>query len=404
MLAKCSNIPIANTEHILNTIRLIFISLLLVIAASTAAALSDDWRESGNDNCRAEDRYNKPMTFCYASTGGNAAGGEWISAEGEITQDTPDEFLKWLDETDISFRIRVYFNSPGGDLLAGLRLGAIIHKQAFNTGIAATVPVPDMEDYFMQLEELKSGQCYSACAYAFLGGVERSFFDGDLYGVRQFYDPPLPSDIENPDMPVATYRDLESALRMIGRVVRYVDKMGASPQLVALAAATSPVEGSGIRLLTVAEAKELDVINTKSDEPFRLTLVDGILTAQSTGYYLNRPIPRRVQCLGDTMAVFVSLPAGATVENWNGASLEIDLGGFTRFGTFQIMGPTEYENQSYTTYMLQIPVNEDEWPDIQRVGFLGSWPFNHAGESVSNGFVMGFGDTGIMSMIGQNCG
>lgn len=392
-----------NSERILNSTRLFFILLFLVFSVSTAAARSDEWWESNNEICRAENRYNQPMTFCYAASGGNAAGSEWISAEGEITQDTPDEFLKWLDGAGFDFRARVIFNSPGGNLLGGLRLGGIIRKRFFNTGIGATVPVPGMEDSFQRLEELNSGQCYSACAYTFLGGFERSYYVGASYGVHQFYDPRLLDIIENPEAPIATFGDLAETQFLTGLLVSYVDKMGASPRLVALAAATSPVVGSGIRLLTETEAKALEVINTKFDEPFGLTEIDGVLTARSIGYYLNRPIIRQVLCIESTMAVFVSMPSGANVDRWNGANFEINLGSFSRVGTFQILGPEIYENEPYTIYMLRIPVGDGEWSNIQRVGFADSWPFSHANESVSNGFEMGFENSNLLSLIGRNC-
>ncbi len=255
----------------------------------------------------------------------------------------------------------------------------------------------------MELEELNSGQCYSACAYAFLGGFERSFYNADSYGIHQFYDPRLLDIIENPEVPVATYEDLAETQRLTGIVVGYVDKMGASPRVAALAAATSPIAGSGIRLLSVGEAKELRVINTRSDEPFGLTQFQGVLTAQSTGYYLNRPIIRRVQCRDNSMSVSVSMPSGANVDRWNGASFEFDLGNFTRVGTFQVLGSVSYENEPHTVYMLRIPINEGEWSNIRSISFVESWPFSHANESVSNGFMMGFQDPQTLGLIGRNC-
>jgi hypothetical protein len=62
----------------------------------------------------------------------------------------------------------VWFHSPGGDAQAGLRLGQLIRDH----GLLTRVPT--------------GATCFSACSYAFLGGVLRAVDDGACYGVHMF--------------------------------------------------------------------------------------------------------------------------------------------------------------------------------------------------------------------------
>jgi uncharacterized protein YecT (DUF1311 family) len=53
-------------------------------------------------------------------------------------------------------RLRIELNSPGGNLVGGIRLGAFIRDSGFDTAVIA------------------GAECHSACTIAFLGGVSRS--------------------------------------------------------------------------------------------------------------------------------------------------------------------------------------------------------------------------------------
>lgn len=69
--------------------------------------------------------FNNPMTFNTAGTGGNCNGCEWIAAEGNITVDTPEQFANFISEKlgGTETKYEVAFNSPGGNLLAGVSIG-----------------------------------------------------------------------------------------------------------------------------------------------------------------------------------------------------------------------------------------------------------------------------------------
>jgi hypothetical protein len=61
-------------------------------------------------------------------------------ADWEITAATPDEFATFLKAKDVKIgaRYEVYLNSPGGSLLAGIKLGEIIRKYGLGTRVAST--------------------------------------------------------------------------------------------------------------------------------------------------------------------------------------------------------------------------------------------------------------------------
>src|SRR5688572_12794004 len=71
----------------------------------------------------------KPMTFAiYNEHSGNSSR-RYILARGEITPNTPSEFLSFyrrLPKDDLPSE--VWFHSPGGSLAAGLELGRSIRR------------------------------------------------------------------------------------------------------------------------------------------------------------------------------------------------------------------------------------------------------------------------------------
>jgi ATP-dependent protease ClpP protease subunit len=63
---------------------------------------------------------------------------DWIVADGEITNETPNEFRQFLSFNKIKHgtKIEVYFNSLGGNIIGGLKLGEIIREFALGTRVA----------------------------------------------------------------------------------------------------------------------------------------------------------------------------------------------------------------------------------------------------------------------------
>ena len=94
----------------------------------------------------------KPMRFYYSdhSCTGNAVSWPYI-AVGIITEDTPLAFAEFAKKNGPDTPIE--FTSPGGNLLAALKLGEMVRQAGFDTSLGEI--------------------CASACAYAIMGGVKR---------------------------------------------------------------------------------------------------------------------------------------------------------------------------------------------------------------------------------------
>lgn len=131
-----------------------------------------------------------------------------LLASGTIDDKTPgafDEAIARNPDTQA-----VVLSSKGGSLVGGLRLGLQIRR--------------------FQLDTLVNDDCFSACAYAFLGGVERTVTPDGRIGVHQFR---------------AGNRDLDAGnVQKITAVLgSYFDRMGVDRRLLdtALLTPTSQV-------------------------------------------------------------------------------------------------------------------------------------------------------------------
>ncbi len=172
----------------------------------------------------------KPMEFILEGTGGNCAGCEWIRAEGEITNETPEVFKKFVaEELHGQPGGEVVLNSPGGNLIAGIRLGAILRAGGYVTSVGSSIP--DGSGH----RERSRGECLSACAFSFLGGVSRSARDGEV-GIHQFYSEKGQVD---PTAKAFTAGDLSMNQVLSGLIVDHIVRMGADPR-VALRGALTP--------------------------------------------------------------------------------------------------------------------------------------------------------------------
>jgi hypothetical protein len=128
----------------------------------------------------------EPMHFEIRQTGGNHCC-FWIQAFGEITEETPKAFEAFLDTTKSAPGV-VRFDSPGGNLIGGITLGEVIRARGFATEVGSS----KFNDYLVpggttKIYSQEPGTCASACAYAFLGGVERSFDSDSHLGFHRFY-------------------------------------------------------------------------------------------------------------------------------------------------------------------------------------------------------------------------
>src|SRR5258707_620417 len=109
----------------------------------------------------------EPMSFRLATLEGRGCGArcpQVIVAEGVIQEDTPETFISFLGSAAGTPGVLdiVVIDSPGGRVVASMRLGAALRKLKATVFVGRVGNGGDM-----------SGQCMSACVYAMMGGVKR---------------------------------------------------------------------------------------------------------------------------------------------------------------------------------------------------------------------------------------
>ena len=183
-----------------------------------------------------------------------------IFAEGAITKNTPQKFQDFIKNTELDgFRIVIGLNSQGGDLLGGIALGAQIRSFGFQTDV--------------QSKDGAAG-CMSACALAFLGGVEREIFPESKLGFHQFY-----SDLDSNrsyEMLVEDIEIAEAQSQMLSAILlKYLLDMGATTDLFYKLSTTLP---NDMYIPNKAELLKLGLITTTkfhnfSIEPYKKGII-----------------------------------------------------------------------------------------------------------------------------------
>ena len=106
--------------------------------------------------------------------------GELILAQGHIERQSSEVLGQFVG--DMPRGTTVVFQSLGGDLMGGLRLGQFIRARGFNTYL----PLGLGANEALLKDSKLLGKCVSSCAYSFLGGVVRKVQANAQYGVHQF--------------------------------------------------------------------------------------------------------------------------------------------------------------------------------------------------------------------------
>lgn len=198
------------------------------------------------------------MTFTNGYGGGNHAASEWIVADGPITRTTPADFRRYIQGLGSSANVRytIILNSPGGDLTAGLELGMLIREGRYDTSIGRTVTSRYSRENpsALHTQEVVAGTCVSACAYAFLGGVDRSAAPGEI-GFHQFYSPRALQDARAQQFSAT---DLSATQATVGLIALYLKEMGIDPEVIFIASNQSP---GGMAYPTRADLRRLRISN-----------------------------------------------------------------------------------------------------------------------------------------------
>jgi hypothetical protein len=172
----------------------------------------------------------------------------FIVAEGEITADTPRVFKAFLNSNPFDgFNFEIHFNSPGGNLVGGMRLGAMIRELGLKADVAA-----------YDEDSSGPGMCMSACALAFLGGEPRTLTGGSRLGFHQFS-----SSGQNEGRVVRLQQAETDTQMMAGLVQQYILSMGISGELFTIMSVTPPER------MYIPNSKEMDQFGILSVEAFR---------------------------------------------------------------------------------------------------------------------------------------
>jgi hypothetical protein len=134
----------------------------------------------------------------------------------------------------VRFPVKLYLNSDGGSLIGGLRLGAAARELRLHTIVA------------------EGNGCYSACAWAFLGGVRRQVVG--QYGVHA-------SSLAPSARPVSAASALDSVQFLSAVSMGYATEMVGSSDVASMALATS---AGAIKVLSDHELVKARVITDAS--------------------------------------------------------------------------------------------------------------------------------------------
>jgi hypothetical protein len=143
--------------------------------------------------------YDLPMRFVIVRSvlaGCGSLCPQWISAEGQITAQSPAVFKKALAETN-GLRLPIVVSSVGGDVDAALKIGEMIRTNHLDVAVGWTyfggcapyqknckLPAAQMGVY-RGVVMSDQGFCVSACAFLLAAGEKRFMGKGTAVGVHQ---------------------------------------------------------------------------------------------------------------------------------------------------------------------------------------------------------------------------
>jgi len=222
----------------------------------------------------------KDMTFSvFVPCAGNASFcAPTVLAKGVVTADSARSLqsfvvngrkLPYSDQRYLANYTRVCFDSPGGSLEGGVKLGQVIRKMKLDTCLAPDYDESDnpASDAFHD----KGAICASACVLAFAGGMNRSVEERSRLGVHQFYS--------------SSGQIGDSATQAtVVQIAEYLEGTGVSRLLLDLA---SLVPAQKIFWLNTSEVKSVRLDNTSQLlNPWTLRAnADGTLVA-----WVSQPI------------------------------------------------------------------------------------------------------------------
>jgi len=171
----------------------------------------------------------------------------YIYASGVIDPSAPSRLHTLVVADKLPAGSLLFFDSPGGNLLAGIELGREIRADGLDTNVNAS---NGMDKMGFPLS--KPSLCASACTLAFLGGRFRSIDDNSVFAVHRFYFPGKADD------------GTDAAQIVSAAVVQYMRDMGIDPGLFTL---MTDGGQSDVDIPTHQQLIDLNVVNDGADKP-----------------------------------------------------------------------------------------------------------------------------------------
>jgi periplasmic protein-like len=195
---------------------------------------------------------------------GNAIEAMFIYVNGEIEHGLVERLEKMKKDGEITDEFRIVLNSPGGNLVEGLRLGYWIRNNNLSTEVGSVI---NSEEAGYDVELNEKGECYSACAIAFLGGVYRNAQAVPYLGFHRFYkNIPLNEMLnlfDHDDMA----KNLADAQILDSYIVKYMVEMGVDARI------TNEYTNYGsdkVKIFTEEEAVKYNIVHSRFYEPYIL--------------------------------------------------------------------------------------------------------------------------------------
>ncbi len=258
------------------------------------------------------------MEFVLGGTDHRTSDATWIQADGPITESTVEDFLTFLDEGPDWLPRRIRFNSPGGSLAEGIQLGEELRRRGFATEVGSHEPHPDWPDMpYWEFTRRTPGECASACAYAFMGGIERRIEQDSFVGVHQFYSVSTESGNQN-DAPVLVQQGVEQEI--VSLLLDYMLRMGVDGRVLVAAGLSGPDEMHWIGW--GEEAQETGLSHAPNEwATWEVTLLgDGVLAQSARADGLYRMQAFCTQSAGAFFELFIAEPPAeeqnASYRNW----------------------------------------------------------------------------------------
>jgi hypothetical protein len=176
------------------------------------------------------------MSF-HLVTGGGCPQSGCIVASGEIRGGSARDFAAFAGAAHLQPGALMLLHSRGGDLVGAMKLGLSLRHARVSTRV---------QTYDLGTGATGAGSCSSSCAYAFLGGVQRTLGAGAKLGLNQFTPASAAPDVQ-----------LADAQRLLGLISTYTQAMGAASELAAVGL---DVPAQGMHWLSTAELSQYAVL------------------------------------------------------------------------------------------------------------------------------------------------